>query len=357
MKRNINVTKEKDVAAKRLMGPDQPFDYQEVATKTGPEYARYMNRDGLVCVPYEDVKKNIPGFYLPEDKCVWMRAGVINYRLCDYDYNCYHCPFDQAMTNAMDDKAVLQRNKMAVNWIKHVKTKYQMSSTPCIHFLSGRISSPEECSNNYMCRDCDVHELLHKESPVEPTQKPGYKNVSGYKMIEDYFYHFGHLWVNIEKFRRVRVGMDDFISKILGPADEINLPPVGTPIKRGETGCILSRNNKKAPMQSPISGTVYSVNDKLKNNPKLANDDPFHEGWLYILDPENLEPELAGLYSGKEFFQWMEKESQNLYHLMGPRYEQLAATGGEPIGDIYGHFPEMDWDRLVSTFLYMAENR
>jgi len=356
MKRNKNNTKKKDVNTRRRIGPDQPFDFEEIASNTGPEYARYMNRDGLACTPYEEVKKNIPGYYLSENKCVWMRAGVINFRLCDYDYDCYHCSFDQAMTNALKDKAALKRKEKALRWMKHVQSKYRIASTPCIHFLSGLVTSPEECSGNYMCHDCNVHGILDKEKR-ETVHKPGYKNVSGYKMVQDYYYHFGHSWVNLEKFRRVRIGIDDFISKVLGPADEINLPPAGTLIKRGDIGCILTRNNKKAPIQSPVSGTVYSVNDKLKKNPELANDDPFHEGWLYLLDPENLEPELAGLYSGRESFQWMEKESQNLHHLMGPRYEQLAATGGETIDDIIGHIPEMDWDRLVRTFLHMVENR
>jgi glycine cleavage system H lipoate-binding protein len=357
MKRNANKTKEKDVDKKRRIGPDIPFDYEEVASTTDPDYIRHMNRDGLSCVPYEEVKKNLPGYYLSEDRCVWMRAGVINFRLCDYDYDCYHCPFDQAMKNAIGERTAPERKERAAGWAKHVKTKYQVAATPCIHFLSGRISSPEECSGNYLCHHCSVHELLDKKRHSETPAKAEYTNVSGYKIINDYFYHFGHSWVNIEKFPRVKIGMDDFITRIFGPSDEINLPPVGTWIKRGEIGCVLTRNNKKAPIQSPMSGTVYAVNDKVGKNPKLAHDDPFHEGWLYILDAENLKPELAGLYSGQESFQWMEKESQNLYELMGPRYERLAATGGEPIDDIYRHFSEMDWDLLVKTFLHMAENR
>jgi hypothetical protein len=36
---------------------------------------------------------------------------------------------------------------------------------------------------------------------------------------------------------------------------------------------------------------------------------------------------------------------------MGPEYEQLAATGGEPIDDVVGHFPEIGWDLLAQTFL------
>jgi len=31
--------------------------------------------------------------------------------------------------------------------------------------------------------------------------------------------------------------------------------------------------------------------------------------------------------------------------LMGAEYVQLAATGGEPIGDIYGNFPEIGWNK------------
>lgn len=355
MKHDKNKTKEKDIDARRRIGPDQPFDQEEVAAATGPEYVRHLNRDGMSFLPYEDLKRKVPGFYLPEDKCVWMRAGVINLRLCDYDYDCYHCPFDEAMKNALGEMAGPKKKERAANWAKHLKKRYKIAATPCIHFLSGRIASPEECSGNYKCHHCSVHELLDKESHLETPIKEKYTNVSGHKIKDDYFYHFGHSWVNIELFQRVRVGIDDFISKILGPMDAINLPPVGTPMKQGEIGCILTRKDKKAAMQSPMSGTVYAVNDKVKKNPELTHDDPYHDGWLYILDADNIKPELAGLYSDKECFQWMEKESQNLLDLMGPRYEQLAATGGEPIDDVSGNFPEIGWDRLVRRFLYTLE--
>jgi len=357
MKRNVNKTKKNDMDAKGRIGPDQPFQYEAVAAATGPEYVRHLGRDGLVSVPYEEVKKNMPGFYLPEDKCVWMRAGVINFRLCDYDYDCYHCPFDQAMVKAMGDKDALNKKEKAANWARHVKTRYRIATTPCIHFLSGRIASPEECSGDYRCHHCDVHKLLNEESPMKITDQPARKNVSGYKMMDDYYYYFGHSWVNIEKFGRVRVGIDDFISKILGPVDEINLPPVGTGMKRAGIGCILTRKDKKAPLQSPMSGTVCAVNEKVKKNPELVRDDPYREGWLYMLDSENFKPELSGLYFGRECFQWMEKECQHLHALMGPRYEHLSATGGDPVDDILGEFPEISWNLLLKTFFHTTEQR
>jgi hypothetical protein len=30
-------------------------------------------------------------------KCVWMLAGVVDYKLCDRQYDCEHCPLDSAL--------------------------------------------------------------------------------------------------------------------------------------------------------------------------------------------------------------------------------------------------------------------
>jgi len=76
-----------------------------------------------------------------------------------------------------------------------------------------------------------------------------------------------------------------------------------------------------------------------------------------MLVSANIKPELEGLYSGKECFQWIEKEIQNLYKLMGPRYEQLSATGGELVDDIFGEFPEISWKLLLRTFFHTVDKR
>nr|MBC8360972.1 glycine cleavage system protein H [Candidatus Desulfatibia profunda] len=185
---------------------------------------------------------------------------------------------------------------------------------------------------------------------LKAIEKPKYMNISGFQ-VADYYYHSGHSWVHLEHDGRVRIGIDDFISKVFGPADTINLPPVGAFLKQGEVGWVLTRNGHKAPMQSPVSGTVFAVNDKVRKQPEIAQGDPYEEGWLFLIDPADLKLNLKGLYFGKECFEWMEKENRNLLEFLGAEYERLAATGGGLIDDIYGHFPEMDWDRMVRTFL------
>ena len=47
----------KQFDAKKLIGIDQPFDYEEVVAVTGAEYVKYMDRDGFAFLPYEELKK------------------------------------------------------------------------------------------------------------------------------------------------------------------------------------------------------------------------------------------------------------------------------------------------------------
>ncbi len=33
-------------------------------------------------------------------RCIWMDAGVIQFKLCDSDFDCLSCEFDRAMTES-----------------------------------------------------------------------------------------------------------------------------------------------------------------------------------------------------------------------------------------------------------------
>ena len=45
-------------------------------------------------------------------------------------------------------------------------------------------------------------------------------------------------------------------------------------------------------------------------------------------------------------------EGQKLLTLMGPEYENLAATGGKLVGDVFGTFPQIGWGVLTKEFLH-----
>jgi len=51
--------------AKRLIGIDQPFDYREVASVTGPEYIRNLQADGVSVPYYEELKATVTAAQAP----------------------------------------------------------------------------------------------------------------------------------------------------------------------------------------------------------------------------------------------------------------------------------------------------
>jgi DNA-binding response OmpR family regulator len=50
--------KEKGFDAAKLIGIDQPFNYEEVVSITGPEYVHHLHQEGVAFLPYEELKKN-----------------------------------------------------------------------------------------------------------------------------------------------------------------------------------------------------------------------------------------------------------------------------------------------------------
>jgi DNA-binding response OmpR family regulator len=61
----------------KLIGIDMPFDYEEVAATTGPEYVQYVERDGYAFLPYAELKKNAARFLAEEPEPAEVAAEVI----------------------------------------------------------------------------------------------------------------------------------------------------------------------------------------------------------------------------------------------------------------------------------------
>ena len=104
-------------------------------------------------------------------------------------------------------------------------------------------------------------------------------------------------------------------------------------------------------MRVPLSGLVTAVNQKLFDYPTTANADPYSAGWVVLLDPAELRSDLKELYFGIESVKFVESEAERLLSMITDDPKAAAATGGEPIRDIYGAFKEKGWDPLVKSFL------
>jgi len=53
------MAKAKGFDSEKLIGIDYPFNYEEVASITGPEYVLHMQHEGISYIPYEELKENV----------------------------------------------------------------------------------------------------------------------------------------------------------------------------------------------------------------------------------------------------------------------------------------------------------
>ncbi len=181
--------------------------------------------------------------------------------------------------------------------------------------------------------------------------RPQMREVFGFQVpLENYYLHRGHAWAMLEGNDRVRVGLDDFSQKLLGPAEEVRLPEIGKVYYQDHLCMALFRQGKKASFEAPVDGAIEGINPLVRQNPSLIHDDPYGEGWLFTVKPVNLRRNLENLLSGEEAVLWINEESHRLLNLLDTRAGVILPDGGAIIDDVYGNYKGLDWKPLVQEF-------
>lgn len=134
-----------------------------------------------------------------------------------------------------------------------------------------------------------------------------------------------HTWVNIEMNGTARVGIDDFVRKIIGTIDQVALPKLNKEIEKGDPLFSITKDSRTMDIASPISGKISLVNAEHVEHPEWIGSKPFELSWMVCLDPSNLSEELRSLKIGADSVNWYRKEID--------RYSEIAtAIEGEDAG-------------------------
>jgi glycine cleavage system H lipoate-binding protein len=287
-----------------------------------------------------------------------MQADVVSRKFCKQDYNCPECHYDRIMQSIAEENkemklsGIIPRGKRGriISWQEKLRAR-ALSQRPCIHHMKGRIEF-RLCHNEYRCGNCDFGQFFDDQYSVHAVVRPVDElDIKGFKIPQGYYIHHGHTWIKIEEGSSVRVGIDDFALRLLGPLDRIETPLIGREIKQDRADITLSRGENTANVLSPVSGVVTSINSKLREEGSLANQNPYSDGWLMIVKPDSLRRDLKNLMIHKETGDFMGAQVDLLYQEIEDAAGPLATDGGLLGDDIYGNMPQFDWKRLTNIFL------
>jgi glycine cleavage system H lipoate-binding protein len=290
--------------------------------------------------------------------CFWMQAGVVRRKECRLDYQCQECRFDQAMRQAARKAAQARAagKPLAGAPGKIVFWKDKLNERPpwqqpCVHHMKGQIDF-KACTNEYRCDSCEFDQYFQDQFAVHAVVNPvDVLDVHGFKIPQGYYLHPGHTWIKIEEGGEVRVGLDDFALRLLGPFDGIELPLMGKEIVQERSQFLGMRQHLQARILSPISGVVTDVNPDIREKPGAASRSPYSSGWMVRVHAGDLRGDLKRLMIGAETVDFLKNEVDRLYQVIEEEAGPLAADGGYLADDIFGHLPQLDWDRLTRLFL------
>jgi len=289
-------------------------------------------------------------------KCVWMEASVVSYKLCDNNYDCPTCVYDHGMQlkvakqkeMAAASRVDMKPDKFTESWVDRMM-KLPSSQRKCRYMITGEVGR-KICPNVYECGNCSFDQMMQARIESEVLPVHAEKQVEGFQVAEDAYYHEGHTWARPEYGGQIRVGLDDFARKMLGKLGSIDLPEIGHEVKQGAAGFDVRRNNEVATVLSPVDGIVSRVNDRIFDNPELVNESPYEEGWLFIVEPTKMRKNLKSLYFGDQVENFMGDEAERLWAMADEEF-RMAADGGASVDDVFEAIGGKSWKDFVKSFL------
>lgn len=171
------------------------------------------------------------------------------------------------------------------------------------------------------------------------------------------FFHPNHTWLGLLPSGQVKVGLDDFLRRLLGRIEAVALPKAGSTLARGLPLARLQQGGRTLGLPSPVDGTVMAVNPLWDTDPGRASRDPFGEGWLARIVPTNLAGNLRDLKIAEPAVWWLQEEVRRFrdfaarFIALDPELGPRLADGGLPLDGVLERVDDATWGRFEREFI------
>jgi glycine cleavage system H protein len=224
----------------------------------------------------------------PQNRCIWMTAGVISFKLCPLNYDCEHCDFDKVMRVQTKPSELESKVKKPVP------------------------KTPPGSEKGYITD-------LESEEP--------FFTFSVGEIDERLYIHPTHVWARHEYDYTWKIGVDRLLAYILPPPVKVELYRPNQEIIQEEAFGRIFTEAGTVFLTAPLSGRLVQTNPKLTQKSELVQSDPWGEGWLAMIDRLQDGSELEKLYAGPPAIQFLKEEAQHLRIWLKYRGIQVSQIG------------------------------
>jgi glycine cleavage system H protein len=115
----------------------------------------------------------------------------------------------------------------------------------------------------------------------------------------DLRYTHDHEWLRAQG-SSWRVGITQFAVDALGDITLVDLPKEGDQVTKGQRFGTVESVKSVSDLYAPVSGRVTAVNAALKDAPESVNTEPYGNGWMIDIEP-NDKSEIDELLDAKAY--------------------------------------------------------
>jgi len=125
--------------------------------------------------------------------------------------------------------------------------------------------------------------------------------VRGCNLPDDLLYDVeNNIWYRDNTDGTVVLGMTAVAAAMAGPLVAFTPKKAGRTVAEGKSCATVESGKWVGPAKIAFEAEVLEVNDQLSDDPKLANSDPYGQGWMVKVRPSDWSAAKVGLIPGTE---------------------------------------------------------
>jgi len=117
---------------------------------------------------------------------------------------------------------------------------------------------------------------------------------------DDLKYSPSHTWADAQDDGLVRIGITDHAQEELGDIVFVELPELQKSYANGDECAVVESVKSASDIYCPVTGEITEVNYDLNDGPERINKDPYGDGWIFIIKPDDMN-EYEELMSADEY--------------------------------------------------------
>ena len=123
---------------------------------------------------------------------------------------------------------------------------------------------------------------------------------NGLKYTED------HVWVKV-KDDKITLGVTEHLLEMKEDVLDVGLPETDVEVEEGSRFATVEFSSGVHHLIAPVSGFITEVNGDLESSPETINEDPYGDGWIVTIEPQDVAT-VASLLDDFEYEDFLDSE-------------------------------------------------